>query len=367
MERLKKLSALWSFLGLFIAGFSVFAVTSPEDSPVGAFSRRAIVACLVIALVALFSDRLQRFSEHLGVEIRRFAWLWLGVLLLACLMVGGYLCFIRSIPCPDRTILRWIGPTEAVVDGNVLKPGKEIWMEEVYNDNIGPKYFEVYEVYSPVFDELINRSGGLRPIAPFDVKKRQPCIKRSDHPWSVSPPSGSRGQSTFRFKDDRGNWSGEITSTNLWKAHVEMPIEFEVHPGISQVKGEGKIEGEIILASDPEVCLVLMVPWGEGEGSLEDYLSEYLEYLQEFNPDIPDVFVELFGEYLPSEPPEGWEFMVSPETIEAYPWGPERARFVVRLATPTLGKTLLAVKAIDCGDPSRFVVSEIIGIEGAPY
>lgn len=192
------------------------------------------------------------------------------------------------------------------------------------------------------------------------------CVKRSDHPWTLPSPSAFRGRSAFRFRDDRGNWSGEITSTRLAKLDLEMPMEFEIEPGIHQVTRQIRIEGEIVLASDPEICLGLLVPWGEGEANLENYLSEYLEYLQEFNPDIrPEDFLDDFREYLPSEQPKGWELEVSPQVRVDDPSEP--GRFALRLTTPIPAKTFLAVKAIDCEAPSRFVVSEIIGIEGAPY
>jgi hypothetical protein len=266
---------------------------------------------------------------------------------------------------PFRTILRWIALTGDVLDGNVLSPGKHVELEEIYNDDIGPRYFDVFEVYDTIFDRLIRqRYGSLALRAKLDVNKVQDWIMHSDRPWQLPAPSEFRGQSTFRFSDDREKWSDWITSACLGKIIFRMQSGIR-EPGIFEVKGGAEIEMELIFASDPEVSLVLLVPWGRAEANLKDYLFEYLYYLEELYPEIHhEAFIEQFGGYLPSERPEGWELTVSPQIIAGSPLEP--GKFTLRLTTPTPGKTFLAIKAIHSGDPSCSVVSEIIGIDGAP-
>lgn len=131
------------------------------------------------------------------------------------------------------------------------------------------------------------------------------------------------------------------------------------------MKVKAEIEGEIIFAIDPKVSLTLLVPWGKPEDNLREYLMHYLEYLREFNPHIPpNLFLEYFKEYLPDKLPGDWAFAFSPQTIEGFPGKPNK--FTLTLTTPGQGKTLLAVKVIDQRNPTRFVVSEIIGIQGHP-
>ena len=276
---------------------------------------------------------------------------------------------------PIKTILHWRDPTTGqYLDGNVLNPGKAVELEEVYKDDIGPKYFVVFEVYDARLDKLMRRFGGLVPKTEFNAIKVQNWIARSRGQWTLPGPPGFRGHSTFLFRDERQKWSSWITSTSvgkiLWRREVGFGVQIgQGEPEIVKVKGEDEIEAQIKFASDPEVCLVLLVPWGSGEANLENYLLEYLEYLQELNTDIRpediDGFVEHVREYLPSERPEGWGLTISPQTITGGPF--DAGWFTLTLTTPTTGKTFLAVKAIDCEDPSRFVVSEIVAIEGAPY
>lgn len=266
---------------------------------------------------------------------------------------------------PSQMLLRWVNTSGdgAVLDGNVLKPGKPVRLEEVYND-AGPTSFQVFEVYDSVFDRLIRRYGSMRPKANFNATKVQAWTAHSDRPWVLPAPSQFRGQSTFHFTDDRNYRSGKISSSSIGQISWKLPVELLSEAGILKVKGEVKLEGSLIFAVDPEVSLVLLLPWGTGSENLKGYLAPYLEELKKNNPEIsPADWWKDFDGYLPPQPPRGWEVSLSPPRIAGGPREP--GMFTLKIATPTAGKTLLGIKAVLQGSPS-VVVSEVIGIDGAP-
>lgn len=157
MERLKELAPLWLVLAFFATAFGALGAMSPE----GTLSRKIwyvlVLACALVAFLALILPPLRRLSRYLGREISRFEhWrLVIYIISFACLALAFMVyCFpiIVKPACPGPTILRWMDPTGAVLDGNVLSPEKEVWLDEVYYGNIGPNHFEVYEVYDRLFD-----------------------------------------------------------------------------------------------------------------------------------------------------------------------------------------------------------------------
>jgi len=261
---------------------------------------------------------------------------------------------------PSETRLRWISPDGYVLDGNALNPGKPVQLEEEFNDVTGPKHFEVFEIYDSIFDWLIRRYYSISPKAKFEAMIVKDWTALSDRQWQLPAPSEFRGHSTFMFRDDREKWSGRIASASIGCIPFKIGPELRREDGTLEVGVSAEFEGEMIFATDPRVSLILMFPWGRGEADLTDYLSKYLQ--QQFGSVIRSAFFKGFKEYLPSGLPKEWDISLSRESIQG---SPEKAEnFALKIAAPRPGKTLLAVKAILYGDPSRFMVSEVLGVEG---
>jgi hypothetical protein len=272
---------------------------------------------------------------------------------------------------PANVVLHWILPSDkekvAVLDGNVLIPGKTIQMEETFDDKNGPQFFNIYEYYDSFFDWLCRKYGKTsEPItSPFSAQKVKSGLARSDRYWLLPTPSNFRGQSTFIFKDDRDNSSGKISSSSLalieWKLGVRASSN-QGKLGTVSVSGGAEIGGGIKLANDPEIYLLILAPWEKGEANLNNYLIEYLKYLRGFYPWIEiDDSLRLLAEYLPKNRPEGWRLNIEPATIKSSPSIPGNFRLILKTDLP--GKTFLAIKATEKENPRNFSISEIIGVE----
>lgn len=265
-------------------------------------------------------------------------------------------------------ILRWISNDgQVVLDGGVFLPGKNILMEEVRYQT-APEQFEVFEIYGSFLDFIIARHGELRPLdaSAFEAEEVEDGVSRSVRAWNLPVPSQLRGKSRYLFTDDHGVQSGVISSSNLGEVDVTVEVDAESPdiPGFSTTfSGELFVSGTILIAVDPDIRLVIMVPWGSGEADLTTYVEELLSDLEGAQPDVnwPDVGEEIRQPFLPAEPPEGWTVQLSEESFFGLSPG-EVVEFEAFFNLPTSGSSLFAVKVIDIDDPTRFVVSNLFGL-----
>jgi hypothetical protein len=284
----------------------------------------------------------------------RLRYVGLAVLLLLALL------FLLSVIRRDRdppsggSRLHWVTTSGSVLDGSALVPGKDVLLREQFGPEGPPTALRIEEIYDSVFDWLLRQHGTARAVTSLGVTEPDNGVVHSEGPWQLPVATNVRGQSSFRFLDDRGARSGTITSSRL--AELSFKVSGRAKPGkpgAFAVDGDASLEGTLRFAVDPRVRVVLMAPWGRGEADLRAYLRDYV------GAAAVDAG-ELQG-YLPASQPRGWRFDVPGDPLTGDVDRPASFRLGIHVDGP--GRALLAVKVVDLDNVGNAVVSELFVVE----
>ncbi|MGH2721817.1 MAG: hypothetical protein ACRDJO_09465, partial [Actinomycetota bacterium] len=269
------------------------------------------------------------------------------------------LLFVLSVlrhpdPPPRDPRLHWVTTSGSVLDGSALVPGKDVLLREQFGPAGPPTALRVEEVYDAIFDWLLRQHGTTRPILSLGVTEPDNGVVHSADPWQLPVPTNVRGQSTFRFLDDRGARSGTITSSRL--AELSFKVTGRAKPakaGAFAVDGDASVEGTLRFAVDPRVRVVLMTPWGRGEADLRAYLRDYVGAAAVDGGELQ--------EYLPASQPRDWRFDVPGGPLTGDVDRPASFRLGIHVGGP--GTALLALKVVDLDNVGNAVVSELFVVE----
>jgi hypothetical protein len=205
--------------------------------------------------------------------------------------------------------------------------------------------------------------------------------------WTVAPPEFP-GQAQYYFEDEekpKKNRSGLISvSTKEFAvdyrgvavggdvARVEegtVTVEIPV-----RVRREVKTDHRMGATVDPEVTVLLLVPWGEGERDLRQAVLTWVES-QGLTDDLlaaaaergavgaaPVDALETISDGFLSPDPAGWEIGLGNET--RFTVGPETSQSIaVSIRPPGRGRMSYALKVVDSADPSRYVIGPVVELE----
>ena len=267
-----------------------------------------------------------------------------------------------SVVRPANYRLRWVeSPTGgSVLDGNILSPGSEIWLEEVYPET-APTAFEVEAVIDPALD------AGLEDeiTGPGVEVRAENYVAYSDRSWTLPAPPPSTGSISYRFRDDAGRRSGAVTVAALATIAVRLESTDGGLPGLSMgLEDELRIEFDVAFADAAVVDVQLLVPWDDGPTGLDEFVRAYYGEVTR-DPEAAEAatgrFLETYAGTMPGAQPEGWAFGAEPGELLGTEGG--RQRFAITGQAPTAGSSLLAVRLVDREDPSRVAVSPIFRLE----
>ncbi len=283
-----------------------------------------------------------------------------GAAVIAAVALGMFLNGGRRDAPPSSAVLNWLdAATEDVVDGSVLKPGTRLELEERF-PGTPPTRFSVLEDLDPLLQSVVPRE-----VAAFAVTREGAFTVRSDRAFRLPQPAASKGQAHFVFRDDAGNESARVSSAGLATTAAEVqPGAAEIQPGVFSVGTGVAAEVAFSFPADPDVDVIVLVPWGDGDASLPGYLDGYLIEIAEARGANPDElfaeYSEAYGDLMPRERPEGWDIFPSVTSFSADEGDTVAVEIEVTAAVPA--GAVFAVKIVDRNDPSRIAVSDLIGI-----
>lgn len=265
-------------------------------------------------------------------------------------------------------LLRWVSDRVdgTSLDGSSLAPGEEIWLEELY-PGAPPSQFRVELMHDPALGEALPEPTF---VTVFGVLVTPPRA-HSDLAWRLPEPPASSGTASYRFRDEIDRRSGLINVTGL----ATMALKFQAGPpGPGQVPvisipaSEGLLlEGDVRFATDANIEIQVLVPWGSGDTDLLAFVEAYYGDVAGDPAAARIAFGEFLaanGDALPRAAPEQWQIGADPGGMQAV--AGEGLGFDVNAALPTGGTTLMAIKIIDTDDRSRVVVSPIFRVVVAP-
>jgi hypothetical protein len=247
--------------------------------------------------------------------------------------------------------MRWRTLSGAILPPGSWKPGKDVVLG---SDDFAepPGHFTIYRRPGLVQRRFRERRGKPGMIQ-FDRLKAgsDPDAGRParSEPWRLPTPPGLRVRWRALFEDDQLNRSPVINISRLGTMSPNVGVGVPI-PHVPGVQGTFGMGVEIFASVDPLVEISVMTPWGEGDGSLGDFLRELAQDSADEGEDPKaslEEFVSYLGPHLPSTPPGGWEFGVR-EPEREIPEG-ERVEIVVELRAPTRASSAFAIqmKAVD--------------------
>lgn len=274
-------------------------------------------------------------------------------------------------PTPTSTVYsgnrlpRWVSATVggANLDGSVLAPNEEVWLEELY-PGAPPIQFSIHQVHDPALAEAL---GEQSAITAFGIVLSPPRA-HSDIAWRLPIPPASSGQAAYRFRDELDNASGLLTvagvatlSLDLTAAEDELPIvSVDALDGLS-------LDGAVAFQASAGLRMDLLVPWGTDERDLLAFVEDYaLEVTGDAG--AARAAVERFRganeDALPLSPPDQWRFALEPGGMDGGTG--DVVDFTMTGTVPRGGSTLMAIRVTDTADPRRTVVSRIFRLDVAP-
>jgi hypothetical protein len=270
------------------------------------------------------------------------------------------------------TLLNW-SDGESFLGGSVIQPPKQVWLEERTPEQ--PTFtFEIYQL----FDNLLRR--GLaklgkdprRQIEQVPATPVKAGLARSERPWNVPVPTGSRLRAIYQFRNDGGVTSARLIAHHLGSVEVhteggaDLGLEHLIGAPVG-VNGQGEITAAIQFATDPTVQFSVLRPGSPTGYSLNDLVRDSYEELLAATPgldahpeDATREFEELFSDFLPEEATEGWEFG-RPEPITGEQG--DTIQFTIPIEAGAPGLSLIAIEARGLSDPDQVAYSEIFALE----
>jgi hypothetical protein len=268
-----------------------------------------------------------------------------------------------TIGPPPEPILRWVEEQikGAVLDGSILTPGTDIWLEENYPDD-PPRRFRVDAIVDPALAPALGDalSGPL-----FPARTKPGFIAQSDRPWKLPQPPPSSGSISYRFHDNFGNRSGPVTVATFASVTAQLKAggSGKLPTLTMNIDGELRVELDAGFVDSADVGVVILAPWNSGESGLREFVRTYYNEVTrdpEVAEDATRRFFADYGEELPEGQPDGWS--IGAETGAFSGETGDRVRFALTGVAPSAGTTLLAVKLVDQNDPSRVAVSRIFRV-----
>jgi hypothetical protein len=270
------------------------------------------------------------------------------------------------------TLLNW-SDGEAFLGGSVIQPPKQVWLEERTADE--PTFsFEIHQLY----DNLLRRGLaklGMNPRRQLEQVPATPVeagLARSEQPWNVPVPTGSRLRAIYQFRNNGGATSARLIAHHLGSVTVhteggaDLGLEHLVGVPVG-VNGKGEITGAIQFATDPTVQLSVLRPESPTGYSLNELVRDSYEELLDATPeldahpqDATREFEELFSDYLSADAPERWEF----GRLEPITGGEaDTIQFTIPIEAGSPGQSLIAIQAQGLSDSDQVAYSEILALE----
>jgi hypothetical protein len=247
--------------------------------------------------------------------------------------------------------LGWRDEDNAILSSAAVLAGKKVTLTGDGYAEL-PGAFDVYRTFGSVARRVRQKRGKpeLAPVQSLTPNQEPPSAARSDR-WRIPPPP-HRLKWRLLFEDDRLNRSpilpvsrlGSIDNAGGGFAGASLSLGFKV-----------------ITAIDPRLRLSLVTPWGEGDESLHGHLRELEEDEAEEPEEANGAMLEYMERFLPSEPPAGWEFSVTPDALELDEGG--SAHVTVEIQFPTPGVTAFALQMAVEGEEELAAVSDVLAVE----
>jgi hypothetical protein len=282
---------------------------------------------------------------------------------------------------PFKPVLNWVDheDPDIVITGGAVLAGKLVRLQARWQPSriyMGPERFTIVRSRTNLawLTGSRHRDEVIEMWADFDG----PPTTHSQGAWRAGNVNQFSQQSRYFFTDSSHNRSGELTVSNVahYTSAPSFMVEGRLAPpfllatntvGVIARAGQAKTVYHVGATSDPRVRVSLMVPTGDrSPNDLNDYL---LRLAQGSSPD------PLFGYSLPfSHRQTQWrpafengrqvlEFDVDEDHVAEVSVVPE-APYTER-RTPF--STAFALRVEDAEDPSKFVVSDVITVEGGDF
>lgn len=234
-------------------------------------------------------------------------------------------------------VLDWCNSKGAVLPGGSVRTGKEVLLSgRGYSTQ--PDDFTVYRRFGLLLRRFRERKG-----KPATCAVGNPLVARAVNsedaqagPWVLRSP-GRRLKWRVFFEDDQLGRSEEL--------HVSRLGAIGPSTGVAIGPFVFGINTQITAAVDPVVQLSVMTPWGGDEDDFSQYINELAEDATEDGEDSEETLGalrEYLERYLPSDPPEGWEFVIEQDEFELEEG--ESTSIQILVQAPTAGATAFAVQ-----------------------
>jgi hypothetical protein len=258
-------------------------------------------------------------------------------------------------------IMHWVGPTGEVLDGNPLRPPKALVLE-CLSAGRPPKSLQVWQLHESLVRRLLTHIGQPREqkVAAFSAVPFGRETFHGDRPWSL-PARRSWRSRTYVFRDDADpyNESGPIYSARVARARLKLGAGLgatvPAGPVLIGAHGSGSGEAELAFAVDPTVR-PRVVSGSQLRRALHD---AFTDELPELETELSGALEELYETDL--DVPDGWEFELSEDVIEAGDGERRLTQLDVRSTTP--GRTLAALEVTDIARSERLALSDVFAVE----
>lgn len=250
----------------------------------------------------------------------------------------------------DPPVLRWRAGARRgpILSGGSVKAGKDVVLtaERGYLETGPPQTFTIHRSFGAVIRKF-RQSRGKSPTVVLD---RLAAHSDGSEPywtdlWRLRTPD-HRLKWRLSFEDNYQNWSSTIAVSRIGTVSPNIGPTLPV-PGAPGVGVTIAIEVETIVSVDPVLDVAVLTPWGTGDNDLRAYLEDVAADAADEGEDVGTVAADLreyLGEYLPIDPPRGWEIRLSNDRLELDEG--QSALVRVELDAPTPGATALAVQMI---------------------
>jgi hypothetical protein len=247
--------------------------------------------------------------------------------------------------------LRWV-LGDSVVDGNTLKPGKELWLQAI-GDGQRPCFFNVYKTYPHAYALVRRLLGGADRIYQVTFLAEGVADRKylSDTTYSLPAPYGGRLSSQFIFTAEpsgeksgiiRSNAFGEVKfggigGLDLGALSALTPVPVPV-PGVTI-----PIEVVLRLSSDPLVTVSIET----GEDLAHSILKSVDKALTtELNQPEPNPARQQVRDALidACTPPEDWTYTLDIESADVEAGTDTTFTFTLEAPSPGTGAFVIFVE-----------------------
>ena len=283
-----------------------------------------------------------------------------------------------TAPTVSARTLRWTdSPTSgAVLDGGVLLPGKDVWLQELF-PAAPPTAFQVNEVVDASWPAAVRDAvASLHP--PLFAPTVSGFRAVSDSAWRLPEALAGIGYRTFSFADTNPENAPASSGTIIVGRAAISPGSGGAacaapgpSGGLTGTAGTSTcLQFDVNAARDPTFDVNLLVPWGDGRTSLSAAVMTWFRDLAAtvarsgsgaaFDADAAfGAFSEQNAASLPGSAPPGWSIGLDTDAVTVAPTEP--GHLALTVTAPSMGSVLVALELTDRADGST-VMSPLIPI-----